>query len=356
MFFQFSNEKNTGAVDAACTGTKTIDDQKWHHIVAEKTGAGACQLYVDGSQDGSQTTSTSGCSGNNCGTVTGNWSVGRDSTNPASSYFSGTIDDLIHWNSAQLTSTQVSTLVLKTSYGANSHKMSFTLEKTKQDGTSYSPPVYVKGPPDTNYQYPFYDAISGSAWNKNFNYTTGQLDGITFNGGERLKLVIAWKSGLNMTIRLDDNTLSNPITSFLQTPSTDNSYPGYLTYKIGTNPSLYLTNEGPNSSWVSFLTRLSYKDLASTNAFGSMVSTANGTSVTPYADGPLFKVNQIQNLGFLQPTNPPCTPTQANPCSAGTYIPITQGHYRLYAFLSGYDELGNIFLRTVYIGPVSVTP
>src|SRR6185437_1320616 len=116
--------------------------------------------------------------------------------------------------------------------------------------------------------------------------------------GDRLRLKLNWSSGMNMSIREDDNTLSNPITTFLQVPGSTTSFPGYLTMTVGSNPTLYIQNQGPNSGWLSALTRLVFQPASGTGtSYSAFINNVNATySVVSNRDGPLFQVGQTQVL------------------------------------------------------------
>lgn len=357
VVFSFSG-KSTGANPTSCTsaGNTRYDDQNWHHFVALKTGLNGCSLYVDSLP---VTTGVGTCIGTCNVAPPGTFYAGNDPTT-ANSYFPGTIDDIIHWNSVQLTANQVQILTQKTSYGSNAHTLNIALERVDATNTVV---LQTINPGVQAATFPFYDPITGgSAYNNgaSANYTTGNLGSVVFSNllnGDRLRLKLNWSSGMNMSIREDDNTLSNPITTFLQVPGSSTSFPGYLTMTAGSNPVVYIQNQGPNAGWLSALTRLSFQPVSGTGtSYGSMINTINNTySVTTTRDGPLFGVGQTESLQFWPPTNPACAKTQGDACSAsGTLTTMPAGNYKLSAFLSGFDNTGQIFLRTVYIGPIKV--
>ncbi|KRB37164.1 PKD domain-containing protein [Microbacterium sp. Root180] len=88
---------------ATVQSTKSYNDSKWHHLVAQQSADGQA-LYVDGELVGSSTVT-------GAQSYTGYWKLGGDNINgwpnqPASSYFRGSIDEFAVYGSA-LTATQV---------------------------------------------------------------------------------------------------------------------------------------------------------------------------------------------------------------------------------------------------------
>jgi hypothetical protein len=360
IVFSFSGAvAGTGATTCTSAGATRYDDQKWHHFVAEKTGLNSCSLYVD-SLSVVTGTGTCGASCNNA--VTGAYYVGYDPAN-ATNAFPGYIDDVIHWNNAQLSSAQVSTLTTKASYGTTAHTLNIALERVDSTNTNVFQVINSGVQTAT---FPFYDPITHSnvAYSTlaSANYTTGNLASVLFNQNDRLRLKMNWVatpstgSYMNMTIREDDNTLANPLTTFLQVPGSTTAFPGYLTMSVGSSPTLYIVNAGPNAAWLSSLTRLAFTPASGIGtSYAGFINTINGSSsVLPSRDGPLFKVGQTEVLNFYPPSNPACAQVAGDQCNGGlTSMPA--GTYKMSAFLSGFDTGGNIFLRTVYIGPVKVS-
>jgi len=349
VYFSFTGSNNGGSVVTCQTNNRYDNDGKWHHFTAVKTSWAGCTLYVDQETVSNIQTCSGNC--NNAIANNGNnFNIGKDpSTN---TYFVGTIDDVIHWNSGQFTSAAQVSKLLAQCYCSTAHHMSVTVQETDYTGN----PIYtLNSSPVT---FPYFDGVldqSHQGYNYYTNYTFTTSNWYNFTNNQRLKLSITDTSGMNMTIRIDDANLYGLGTSFLQSPTVDNALPGYLTYSKSTYPIFYFQEIGPASSWVSFLTRLSFNDQQSTDSYGSLATFANGTALNPYRDALLVKAGQLGKLQFSYPTNPPCNVVPNNEgCASVTSIPT--GTYRLYAFLSGYDDLGNIFLRTIYVGNVKVTP
>ena len=366
LYFKFNTKSGMSPNPAGdchqSTGSR-LDDGNWHHFVAVRDGSYTCKLYIDGNTNVAGTTleDTSGCS-SGCSGVNADYidPVGRDyiGKNPDVSaggqYFPGYIDDVFHWNSYTFPSTKVG-VFYNTNYGANAHHFQFSFDRTKSDGNA---PQNIAH--DDNYAITFWDGKgSATAWSaKERNYTTSSLSSpyasFARNNdqtyGDRLKFTMKWVSGLNMSLRIDDPNLNNPLSTFIQVPSVTEAFPSYYILDNDNNPVVNVYNEGPYGSWVTYLTRITLDDIASTNAYAGQIRKACGTTVDKNnqlaIDSPLIKVGVTCALEFEKPSDPPN--------AQGTSPIVTPGQYRMYVFMSGYDETGNIFLRTTYVGLVRV--
>ena len=374
VFFKYAPTGTGTPPQGSCsTSLKLYNDGNWHHFAAVRDNQWTCKLYMDGVQDGSDTTNTcTGCTGTNTDQVQpaagSKVTIGRDPST-SSNYFTGDLDQIFHWNDAQLSQNQVNALK-KANYGANAHAFNFILERTNAAGTT----VYETLKSDTAYLISFYDGKGGSAisdYSKlQRNYTTGALGTKVFTAiganhdslyGDRLRLTITRNTAtsLNMTIKIDETSMATPPSSFLQTPHTDEPWPSYWVYKIsGALPQVYVYNQGPYGSWITTLTRLTWDDIASVNSYGSYVDTACGVNINiltgnTHADSPLIKVGDQCLLIFTKPSDPPYNGGSSPP--SGT-VTIPAGLYRVNVFMSGYDEGGKIFLRTTYIGIIRAIP
>lgn len=359
IYFQFGNEKNSGSVDAACTGSKTVDDQNWHHVIVEKTGAGTCKLYVDGNSDGSQTTTTSGCSGIGCAAVSGNWAVSRDSSGPGS-YFSGTIDDLMHWNNYALSSSQVTDLY-KASYGQSAHKLTFTVDIVDQNGNFVQ---HINTTSISNYPFNFQDSF-GTYSSVSASSTTWGSQNFTFNApavnmapNQRIKFQIAFVTQVNgrLPMKFDiDNSLISSKSSSLQIPLPDNPLPGYFVCNQCTSEdgTVNVYNQGPYSAWLTQNSRVTFETYDGKSVYASWVTGFSGFSHGVSADSPVIPVGTSLLVTFSIPHTGPGIDPSGNSGAYGSVI--TAGHYRMYVFLNGYDQKGNVLLGTEYIGPVKVT-
>ncbi|MHB9160612.1 MAG: hypothetical protein ACYC6W_06990 [Nitrosotalea sp.] len=358
IYFQFGNEKNSGAVDAACTGSKIVDNQNWHHLIVEKTGAGTCKLYVDGNSDGSQTTTTFGCSGTGCAAVSGNWAVARDSSGPGS-YFSGRIDDVLHWNNYALSSSQVTDLY-NTSYGKSAHKLTFTVDMVDQNGNFVR---HINTTSISNYPFNFQDSF-GTYSSISASSTTWGSQNFTFNApvvnvasNQRIKFQIAFVPPVNgqlpMKFDIDNSLIST--SSSLQIPLPDNPLPGYFVCNQCTTQdgTVNVYNQGPYAAWLTQNSRVTFETYDGKSVYASWVTGFSGFSHGVSADSTVMLVGTSLPITFSIPHTGPGIDPSGNSGAYGSII--MPGHYRMYVFLNGYDQKGNVLLGTEYIGPVKVT-
>ena len=337
VVFQF----DSGAGAVSCTSVDPYDNDAWHFFVAVRAAGQQCELYMDDKP--AVLVSNSG-GGNQNVNVSSDVFIGiaPDLSDP----FAGSIGYVMHWNSFALSSQNVLDL-FNSDYGPNAHQMTFTYEETDKDGVVLGAPLKQ----DNNYVIPFHDAKGDpTAWATNFDYTTS-IQSVTIDANNRLKFTFTWNSGLHMIIRIDDSNLDNPKSSFIQMPMPDTPFPAYYTYSISQFPKVNVYNTGPYGSWLTFLTRITFDDINSDNSFSAHIFKVDGVELKNgiQTDSILLKVDQTYEVEFHKPRSVPDSTNQG----AGNAIPI--GQYKLYTFFSGHDEQGNIFLRTVYLGPVKVT-
>jgi hypothetical protein len=156
-----------------------------------------------------------------------------------------------------------------------------------------------------------------------------------------------------MTLRIDDQNMVNPRSTYLQLPNlVDGNFPGYYTYKISTQPQVAIINKGPYGSWLTYLTRVIFDDVSSTNSYAGHIDSVGGFNMDTggiRTDSPLFKVDQQYTLVFKKPRSTPDATNSANDPTL-----ITPGLYKMSVFMSGYDERGALFLRTIYFGTIRV--
>ena len=357
FLFRFLDNTNQ-KIDGFCESptVKNYADGNWHHFVAEKTGNGMCTLYLDGSLSAINSTSCS-CTFTTIST-SNKWSVGRDDSNSGQNYFNGNIDDIFHWNSisVNLSSSQVTDLY-KTNYGISSHKLTFVFDIVDNNGNFVS---HVNTTSISNNSVPFANSFNtfanpgNAAW-KQYNVTFN-MPSITLGSNQRLKFepIFVNQAGqgqLSMKLEIDNVSIGGIsfLNSLLQIPNPSEPLPGYYTYQSGSDGSVNISNAGQNPAWVTGNSRVVFENLQGTQAFGSWVCGFNGFPQSVSADSPLIQVGGSTQICFTMPKTQPGTDKGAS----GN--PITPGIYRMFVYINGYDDTGNILVATIYIGPVRVT-
>ena len=327
------------------SGTPTIcessgfdyENDKWQHVVAVRPGSYQCILYINGS---SVDVNSIGSGGSNV--EIDEIFIGAEDTNPGNG-FNGVIDDVIHWDNYDLSSSEVTDL-FNTNYGDLAHQVTFFLNKTNSAGI---PQTNIAT--DINYPLKFLDGKENSEFLDSFNYTTTVLGWSNFTSTERLVLDMEFESGLDMDLRIDDTSLiSNPASSFLQHPPSKETFSSYITVVADQTKTLTVYNGGPSTAWITFEgTRLTFDDTDSTNTFAAIILQANGTDVNSNQDSISFPTGSVLDLTFTTAKDPPAT--------SGSVGLITPGNYNMKMHISGYDIDGKSLVRTIDFGIVSVT-
>jgi hypothetical protein len=360
LVFQFDPSTGTNTVN--CISTARYDDNIWHHVVAVRDNDRRCKLYVDGNSS-PVASSTNGGAGNSVDSS----SVFKIGYNGASEFFIGDIDQIFHWNDKALSTTEIADLY-NTRYGDTTDLVDFSLYKTNYNGVNIEPPLIQT----SNYAIKFkdtkdlsttseYDSLD-SIWG-HMNYTTS-LSQVTLDPGQKLNFTIAYKNGLDMFMRIDDNTMSaKPKTSFIQTPIPLNEYESFFKYDHTKTLMVAAFNAGPLGSWFQYQgTRAVFDNLNGPTSYAGLVCSVNSTQASKCDTGAgnnnwkmdedhdsiFIPVNNIAYLYFWEIAD---RPDQNDP--GGTIIPA--GTYHMYVFVSGYDESGKSFLRQIDVGKVTVT-
>jgi len=358
VLFRYDDNTN-GNTDGACESPASTNyaDGNWHHFVAEKTGnGGICALYIDGVLSFQKTVSScSGCTFTSIST-SNKWSVGRDDSTSGKNYFNGNVDDILHWNSINLNQAQITDLY-KTNYGNTAHKLNFILDIVDNNGNFVQ---HVNATSINNNPVPFGDSFGAfsnpgnTVWNQ-YNVTFN-IPSVTLGSNQRLKLepIFVNQVGngqLSMKLEIDNISIGgiSSLNSLLEIPQPNQPLPGYYTYPSGDDGNVNLYNAGPNPAWITGNSRVVFENYQGTQAYGSWVCGFNGFPQSVSADSPLIPVGGSEAICFTIPMTEPGT----DKSSGGTQI--TPGNYRMYIYINGYDDTGNIVVATQYIGPVKVT-
>ena len=348
---------NTGSITTTCTsaGSTNYANNKWQHFVAVRHVSNGCKLFINGTQSGS--TIDNGGGANDKVDTTSAVLIDKDpNDSPFPYYFTGSVDYIMHWNSYALSAAQAVDLYQK-NYGIASHTIGIGLDRTDQSGN-----VLANLKSATNIALPFQDGKGSTTWWGSYNYTA-YLSNTSdpelkfhFLPDQRLRLDVSWMTGhneaLDMHWRVDDNTISDMKTSYIQFPKPNEAFPSFFTYDRTKDLTFTAQNLGPNGLWLIFAgTKAVFQDMHDGTSYAGFVKAANSTSSSQNIDtitDSLFVPNtKVANLLFFTPKT---TPT-ASTSQTGNVVP---GHYRLYVNLVGYDDTGSTVFRTFYVGIVRV--
>jgi hypothetical protein len=314
------------------------ENGNWQHLVAVRPANYQCILYINAT---SVDSSTVGSGGSNVDVD--EIFVGAEDSNPNDG-FNGVIDDLMHWDNYDLSSSEVTDLY-NTNYGNQAHVVTFLMNKTDSVGV-----VQTNIATDYNYPLKFLDGKEDGDFLNNFNYTATTSTWSNFTNFQRLVLDMEFVSGLDMDLRIDDSSLlGNPTTTFLQYPSSLEEFTAYITVISDQTKTLTVYNAGPNTAWLTFEgTRLTFDDISSSNTFASVILSGNASSIDHIQDSIAFPVESILDLTFSKAKNPPSS-------TSGETGLITPGNYDVKMHITGYDILGKSLTRTIDFGLVTVT-
>jgi hypothetical protein len=340
--FRFDSTEGAQSIVQCASTALTLDT--WHHFVAVRTAKDSCSLYVDGSL--AQSTTVSG-STNPQVDINGNWAIGANpntSGGQFSEFFKGKIDSIMHWETVTLSSSEVTSLY-NTKYGDGAHVVDFTIEKVDNSGQK-STLISQSG-----YNLKFLDPVQNS---QNFAQTynvTSTLNQVVLDN-ERLLFTMNFVSGLGVDLRIDDAGIIK--TSFVQIPYPSRGFPGYFSYVAGSgNYQILVSNTGTVGAFMTLSgIRGVFDQISDDTAYASIPQYVNGT-------GPEFKMVSDQDSIYLPPGKiitvefyPPTTHPSVNG-QYGTPI-VPGGDYNFYIYLSGYDEKGNTFFKTIDVGGATV--
>ena len=214
----------TGSNDTTLISSSTLNDGDWHYIVATRTkSTGAMQLYVDGSLD----VSNSSTSNTSSLTAPSKLHMGRMQT--GGDYWQGDISQ-VHIYSDVLTSTEVST------------------NFTDGVGTYYTPVITASG------------SHSGSAFTFTINFST-EVNGFTASD---ITVTNASKGSLSG---------SGKTYTIALTPTGNND----IAFSIGANAVSSVTGSVGNPA---FSTTISYVTLGRTSGTGTLFQGASSTGAT----------------------------------------------------------------------------
>ena len=355
--------------DVTCTSVNFYDDNQWHHIVAVRDGIHACKLYidnilVDSDDNGAQSDSTIDVKWLSVG------AAGKDSNQD----LIADVASWIHWNDDALSLPQVEELYY-TNYGNNGTRLYMTIERTDQYGIQIEdiiPEQKIELPffdpsvnnPNTDTK-PWVDLQSGNTTDLKYsqaNMTWASSQIISFDVGDRIKLILDWKNNdeqnLPINIMFDDNSgwtmPAGP--SYLQTPTPTPRWPTFLAFETDSEIVYSTFNEGPEGIWFTFSgTRLVMTSADKLTSFGAMPHWVNKTTplnpnnalMTPDQDSLYIPNGFYAEFIFYKLQSP--ASIDPNPCQTCKAV---AGDYSAAIYLSGYDEKGETFLRTISLGQV----
>lgn len=349
IVFTFKTDSGS-STDVTCKTTGGgYRDGSWHHFVAVRDGIATCELYVDGV---SVDTGTGSAGSDNKvkvdDVVIGARLVKKDPLiNTADSFFGGSLDDIMFWNSFAMSSTQVTDLY-NTNYGNTAHRILFTFEETDDKGLNPRTISSIIAPMN------FSDGKSNSQFLKSFNHTVG-ISIQDIDQQNRLHFTMDYDSGLNMTLRIDDNSLTtNPENSYLDLPPTNTTFFPFNTYDNDSELTAGVTSNGPFGTWLTYSgTRAILNSSTTDISYGAIIKSVNGTLLSGSQDSIFVGVGDKIDLIFHRPKLAPdnCWPPGGS-CDVGL---VPAGIYKGLILINGYNDQGNENTWKIDLGNVNVS-
>lgn len=360
--YQTNNVCPSAPDETRCESDSRLDDNTWHHVVAVRPSDDTCTLYIDGVKQADEDTSS--------GTFPGNSvdidfiGISYDNRN-TSSELTGDVDAFLHWNNYALSAQQAQDLY-HTNYGTNGTRLHFVSDRTDQDGNFVSN-IQTDNPYSMDFIDPATKSTSSTTYtiqtsnttaNKYgiYNYTWTETGWVNFTAGQRLNFSINWindAQNLPLNLRIDGVGFTLPDgPSFIQLGGLPvNGFISYIFFIEGEQPVITLTNLGPDGMWLTFVgTRLTFDSLSTSDSYAGALHQVNGTTVSETADSIFVDVGEFVDLLFYIPNDAPDRATSPGPGQ------IPQGIFDGNMYISGYDDKGVSFLRTILFGESEVGP
>lgn len=347
----FRFESNSGKTIDCSISSVTTDE--WHHFAAvRESDSRTCNLYLDGGNS-SATDNDSSNPFNTQLDIDPNWVIGAnpDTRGSFEDFFEGQIDSIMHWDNYALTSAEALALN-NTKYGNGATLVDYTIETVTTSGAKTT--IYSESNVELNFIDPLQDT-------SNF-YSSGNLTSAISQvslTNERILFTINYVSGLGVDVRIDDTTLtSNPTTSYVQIPMPSDTFPGYFSYDTNDDPNgdyeIRVANTGTVGAFFSIGgIRGVFDDVDTDYAYASIPEFVNGTTaefaMSDTNDSVFLPPDKQMTIRFYAPTTHPSVDGQY-----GIAIP-TGDNYNFYVYLSGYDEMGRTFFKTIDIGGTTVS-
>ncbi len=157
-----------------------------------------------------------------------------------------------------------------------------------------------------------------------------------------------------MTLRVDDNSMTNPISSYIDPPPQNTTFSPYKLYDNDTELSTGIVSNGPESAWLTKAgTRVVFNSTISDISYAGIIKSANSTLLSENQDSTFIQLGESLSLIFHRPKLAPdnCFPPDPPCTDVGLIIP---GFYNVMIHISGYDDQGQENFWKIDIGEVLV--
>jgi len=354
IIFQYDTEKaSTKITKCETDGSYDYDDGNWHFLVATRSGDDDCKLYIDGYLV-DDTEECINCSGlqyldfDGSDMYLGYNGDGEECKNCSFGSF-------MHWANTVLSPDEIEELYY-TNFGDNGTRLDWAVYRTNTAGVNQGAALYSGtqlfpfADPAIHSTVTRYDALTlngtfekYSFYNATFTLPTNT----TLSTGDRIKSVLSWpgdNQNLEMNIRIDDDDAGFILpdqTSYIQTPIMDPATPTFVSISKNDEVEYLIFNNGPEGAWFTYSgTRFVITLPDGTYSYGGLIQSINGSSVTETQDSIFIPDQNAALLKFYKLSNPPQTSPDLPELA-------TPDNYNAAVFLSGFDDEGKTFLRTI---------
>jgi hypothetical protein len=351
------NLNQGGSSTTTCLSTNEYDDDKWYHVIGTRDASDDdCTLYIT-NLDGTDAESPivhNPVNGDSTVDASGKWYVGANQEETGN-WFKGWIDDIVHWNSIELTAAEADD-ISKVNYGTGAHQFGIDLDLTDKDGNFISN-VYNNLGTSIAFQDSKALGDNNDAGYGIYNVTFN-LPQVVVPISQRLNFSMnfvpstsTWEA-LDVDMKIDDITMT-PYSSYLQIPIPDKSFPSYFIHDNDNEINTFVSFAGTSGIYMTVKgTRIAFNGTAGEGSFAAMIKGVNGTSATydvlSTKDSIYIPVGSKAQLFFYMPTDHP----SVQPPTEGTVI--IPGNYDASVWLHGYTDLGETFSKTIKLGTVLV--
>jgi hypothetical protein len=199
-------DANSGSATTTCKSTlSTYDDGSWYNAIGVRDESdNSCDLYI---YDVTGTITESVITGTQSGTGE---TITHDSgdkmyvgSEGASDWFKGWIDDVFHWNTVELTSTEVEALA-RVDHGTDAHKFDVSIDIHDGDGVFLRNEYSLTDEVLPYHDPKHYDQVTNDLALGNYNITMSSVPEIILTTAERLNFTMAFQesSGTWQDMRL----------------------------------------------------------------------------------------------------------------------------------------------------------
>lgn len=350
VVFDFETTNNDETI---CTTLSTdYRDDTWHHFVGVRDGDFSCRLYIDGSLADEPIDGSGGNAdvGIDDPVVIGGRLITKGANPSAGDFFQGSLDDIMYWQNFAMTAPQITDLY-NANYGDHAHEVTFTFSRTDNEGNFLTTLTN-----DISYPMNFSDGKRDNEFLNSFIYSTALQPIVTIGAQERLKfemLFVDFTEALKMTLRIDDNSLSESTRLLL--PELSASFSPFSIYDNDSLLTVGVTSSGPFGAWITKDgSRAILTSTTTQESYAGIIRSVNGTEVSETQDGVFIADGEKVDLVFYRPRSEPNSCWNDVPVICDEVGIMPPGLYDGKVLMIGYNDEGNENTWKIDLGKITV--